>query len=88
MHLDSLKPETPMSDIVDSCRVWESHRDVETEPGMRSDRRPVHAVCQVAVDEQIRTPLPEAESLEDIISKRLGRTVRKQWSHIMWGLPG
>ena len=24
-HLDSLKPETPMSDIVDSCRVWESH---------------------------------------------------------------
>ena len=43
-HLDSLKPETPMSDIVDSCRVWESHRDVETEPGIRSDRRPVHAV--------------------------------------------
>ena len=25
-HLDSLKPETPISDIVDSCRVWESHR--------------------------------------------------------------
>ena len=50
-HLDSLKPETPMSDIVDSCRVWESHRDVETEPRTRSDRRPVHAVCQVAVDE-------------------------------------
>ena len=68
-HLDSLKPETPMSDIVDSCRVWESHRDVETEPRTRSDRRPVHAVCQVAVDEQIRTPLPETESLEDIISK-------------------
>ena len=37
-HLDSLKPETPMSDIVDSCRVWESHRDVETEPGIRSNR--------------------------------------------------
>ena len=70
-HLDSLKPETPMSDIVDSCRVWESHRDVETEPGIRSDRRPVHTVCQVAVDEQIRTPLPETESLEDIISKLL-----------------
>ena len=46
-HLDSLKPETPMSDIVDSCRVWESHRDVETEPRTRSDRRPLHAVCQV-----------------------------------------
>ena len=70
-HLDSLKPETPMSDIVDSCRVWESHRDVETEPRTRSDRRPVHVVCQVAVDEQIRTPWPETESLEDIISKLL-----------------
>ena len=72
-HLDSLIPDTPMSDIVDSCRVWESHRDVETEPGIRSNRRPVHAICQVAVDEQIRTPLPEKESLEEIISKLLRR---------------
>ena len=70
-HLDSLIPDTPMSDIVDSCRVWESHRDVETEPGMRSNRRHVHAICQVAVDEQIRMPLPEKESLEEIISKLL-----------------
>ena len=23
-HLDSLVPDTPMSDIVDSCRVWEA----------------------------------------------------------------
>ena len=57
--------------IVDSCRVWESHRDVETEPGIRSNRRPVHAICQMVVDEQIRTPLPEKESLEEIISKLL-----------------
>ena len=70
-HLDSLKPDTPMSDIVDSCRVWESHREVETEPRTRAGRRPVHAVCQVVVDEQIRTSSPETESLEDIISKLL-----------------
>ena len=69
-HLDSLKPDTPMSDIVDSCRVWESHRDVETEPRTRAGRHPAHAVCQVAVDEQIRTSSPETESL-DIISKLL-----------------
>ena len=30
-HLDGLKPDTAMSDIVDCCRVWESHRDVEIE---------------------------------------------------------
>ena len=38
---------------------------------MRSDRRPLHTVCQVRVDEQIRPSLPETESLEDIIGKLL-----------------
>ena len=26
-HLDSVAPETPIRDIVDHCRVWESHAD-------------------------------------------------------------
>ena len=26
-HLDSVPPETPIRDIVDRCRVWESHVD-------------------------------------------------------------
>ena len=26
-HLDSVLPETPIRDIVDRCRVWESHAD-------------------------------------------------------------
>ena len=69
--LDSLGPDTPMSDIVDCCRVWESHRDVETEPRTSVDRRPVHTVCQVTVDEQISTASPEMETLESIIKKLL-----------------
>ena len=28
-HLDSVSPETPIRDIVDLCRVWESHADME-----------------------------------------------------------
>ena len=28
-HLDSVPPETPIQDIVDRCRVWESHADTE-----------------------------------------------------------
>ena len=28
-HLDSLGPDTPMADIVDCCRVWESYRGYE-----------------------------------------------------------
>ena len=38
-HLDSLGPDTHMADIVDCCRVWESQRDVETEPRTSADRR-------------------------------------------------
>ena len=69
-HLDSLGPDTPMADIVDCCRVWESHRDVETEPRTSADRRPAHAVCQVAVDERI----PTAPTLENILRRLLPKS--------------
>ena len=35
-HLDSVPPETPIRDIVDRCRVWESHAD----PGARRIVKP------------------------------------------------
>ena len=28
-HLDSAPPETPIRDVVDRCRIWESHADPE-----------------------------------------------------------
>ena len=31
-HLDSVPPETPIRDIVDRCRVWESHADSDIRP--------------------------------------------------------
>ena len=70
-HLDSLEPDTPMADIVDCCRVWESHRDVETEPRTSADRRLARAICQVTVDEQIPNIPPETETLENIIRRLL-----------------
>ena len=36
-HLDCLPPDTPLRDIVDRCRVWESH----TEPSVRRVSRPM-----------------------------------------------
>ena len=30
-HLDCLPPDTPLRDIVDRCRVWESHSDLSAE---------------------------------------------------------
>ena len=32
-HLDSVSPETHIWDIVDRCRVWESHADLEDQGG-------------------------------------------------------
>ena len=70
-HLDSLGPDTPMADIVDCCRVWESHVEVETKQQSRTDRHPPHAVCQVTEDEQSPVESSETELLEDIITKLL-----------------
>ena len=36
-HLDSLGPDTPMADIVDCCRVWESHIEVASSRRMETD---------------------------------------------------
>ena len=35
-YLDSVPPETPIRDVVDRCRVWESHAD----PEIRRVRKP------------------------------------------------
>ena len=34
-HLDSVAPETPIRDIVDDCRVWESHAESDNMRGRR-----------------------------------------------------
>ena len=68
-HLDSLGPNTPMADIVDCCRVWESHSEVEIEPRTSADRHPARTICQVTEDEPGPAVSPETETLEDIIRK-------------------
>ena len=37
-HLDSLGPDTPMRDIIDSCCVWKSHNEVAIGRNGGSDR--------------------------------------------------
>ena len=59
-HLDSFGPTTPMADIVDCCRIWERHRDVDR-----------CVVCQVTEDEPTPAALPATGNWEDIIRKLL-----------------
>ena len=51
-HLDSLGPDTLMRDIVDSCRVWESHIEVASGPNVGLDGHSPRAVYQVTEDSQ------------------------------------
>ena len=60
-----------MTDIVDCCRVWESHCEVEIQPHTSADRRPARVICQVAEVEPAPATSPETETVEDIIRKLL-----------------
>ena len=71
IHLDRLGPDTPMTDIVDCCRVWESHIEVVSSRQMGADRYSLRAVCQVTEDSQSPAGSPGTESLEDIIRQLL-----------------
>ena len=75
-HLDSLGPDTPMADIVDCSRVWESHIELASGRQMGTDRQSPRAVYQVTVDGQSSVESPETESLEDIIRKLLPTPAR------------
>ena len=70
-HLDSLGPNTPMTDIVDCCRVWERHCEVEIQPRTSADRRPVRVICQVTEVEPAPATSPETETVQDLIRKLL-----------------
>ena len=70
-HLDSLEPNTPMIEMVDSCRIWERHREPEIQPRTSVDRRPVHVICQVAEDGPTPADSAEMESVGDMIRRPL-----------------
>ena len=51
-HLDSAEPDTPMVDIVDKCRVWESHAELRGRPENQCEPGTSRGVFQVR--EQVR----------------------------------
>ena len=46
-HLDSVGPDTPISDIVDRCSVWESHDESNSRPIARPEPTGPCGVFQV-----------------------------------------
>ena len=66
-HLDSLEPNTPIIEMVDSCRIWERHCEPEIRPRMGTDRGPVHMTGQVSEDGSMPAIPSEMEFVEDTI---------------------
>ena len=46
-HLDSVGPDTPIADIVDRCRVWESHEEMDSGRGISPKWDRPHAAFQI-----------------------------------------
>ena len=70
-HLDSMGPDTPMRDIVDSCRVWESHTEATNSWNGGPDPKCSCAINQVAEDSQSPVELKELEALDQIMRQLL-----------------
>ena len=70
-HLDSLGPDTLMRDIVDSCRVWESHNEAAIGRKGGPDRNYPRAIYQVTEDSQSPDVSTESETLDEVIRRLL-----------------
>ena len=81
-HLDSVGPDTTISDIVDRCRVWESHEDRNFGPMSRHEPtgpRGVFQVTQQISDEHSgMSTEPDKNSSEfGILAQRLREMVQQ-----------
>ena len=79
-HLDSVPPETPIRDVVDRCRVWESHAD----PAVRRVCKPspeqtypaivvgdADSISETTRVAAVNRPRPGPDQLEDLLRRLL-----------------
>ena len=78
--MDSVPPETPIRDVVDRCRVWESHADPEIR--RVSKPSPEATYLRYAIDESdhgveevrvvtVKKPSPSTDQVEELIRRLL-----------------
>ena len=79
-HLDSVPPETPIRDVVDRCRVWETHAD----PAVRRVCKPspeqtypanvvgdADSISETTRVAAVNRPRPGPDQLEDLLRRLL-----------------
>ena len=70
-HLDSMGPDTLMRDIVDSCRVWESHTEATDCWSGGPDPEYPRVIYQVVEDTWSPVALKESDELDQIMRQLL-----------------
>ena len=81
-HLDSVGPDTPISDIVDRCRVWESHEERNSRPMARHEpmgpRGGFQVTQQISDEHSGMSTEPDKNSSEfGILAQRLREMVQQ-----------
>ena len=74
-HLDSAGPDTPISSIVDKCRVWESHEESNSRPRMECEPGTSREVFQVR--KPIRNDHQEGPTEPDSNSSEFGNLTNR-----------
>ena len=74
-HLDSAGPDTPISSIVDKCRVWESHEESNSRPRAECEPGTSRGVFQVR--KQIRDDHNEGPAEPDSNSSEFGNLTNR-----------
>ena len=79
-YLDSVPPETPMRDVVDRCRVWESHADPAVHRVSKPSPDPIYPAYVVGDSDNISEtrrvaavtrPKSGPDQLEDMLRRLL-----------------
>ena len=74
-HLDSAGPDTPISSIVDKCRVWESHEERNSRPRVECEPGTSRGVFQVR--KEIRDDHNEGPAEPDSNSSEFGNLTNR-----------
>ena len=78
--MDSVPPETPIRDVVDRCRVWESHADTEIRRISKPSPDPIYPAYVVGDSDNIGETIRVAavtkltsnpDQLEDMLRRLL-----------------
>ena len=73
-HLDSAPPETPIRDVVDRCRVWESHADPVSGRMRKPTTDPMYPAFTVGEGE-VPNPKPEIPDIQEQLQQLLRESV-------------